>query len=117
MKKEEAANGLHFSRKNGYVYIARGYKGFIKVGAAHNVENRLRQLRRKDNTIKLVACIRSERYMYLEKFLHLELSEYKVANEWYKNELAVIAIIVKFMISHGIIFGAGEVFFTAPSSQ
>lgn len=111
------ANGLHINRRNGYVYVARGHKGFVKVGGAANINTRMAQLRRKDQTIKLVAAIKSDRYMYLEKFVHIELKDYQVANEWYRKEKEVIKKIVDFLSKHGEIFGAYEVLFTSPRSQ
>jgi T5orf172 domain len=114
MKTPEKKNGLHFQRRHGYVYVVRGYKGFVKVGAAHNVKSRMRQLRMKDQSIQLVASIRCDRFMYLEKFLHVELKENQVANEWYKHETKVLKTIIDFLKSHGTIFGAYEIFFAAP---
>ena len=57
MSKSGAHMDPHFKRMNGYVYIARGYKGNIKVGGTFNVSTRMAQLRIKDHTIKLVAVI------------------------------------------------------------
>lgn|SRR5574341_236381 len=107
----------HFQRGIGYVYLARGYKGLVKVGGAFSAENRMRSLRIKDHSIKLIAKIRSERYMYLEKFIHAELAEFKVANEWYRNEKEIIKKVIAFLQKHGDIFGAYDIFFTSASSQ
>ena len=108
---------LFASRTDGYVYIARDGDGNIKVGGAKNVQRRLAQLRRKCGILNLVAEIRSERYMYLEKFLHLALAKYSIVREWYKNEKAVLATVIEFLSKHGEIFGAYDIHFIAPSRR
>lgn len=100
---------LYTNRTDGYVYIAKDELGNVKLGGASNVNKRLAQLRRKTHSIKLVAQIRSFRFMYLEKFLHLELKDYEIAREWYSDEQKVLEIVINFLKQHGSIFGAYDI--------
>ena len=104
-------------RKNGYVYIARDIDGNIKIGGASDVKRRMKQLSSKKKGLIVIAVIRAEWFMYLEKFLHLHLKEHEIVREWYENEKEVIKKVVNFMQGHGEIFGAYEIFFTSPKSQ
>ena len=67
------------------------------------------RFRRKTHGIKLVAQIRSLRFMYLEKFLHLELKDYEITREWYSDEQKVLEIVINFLKQHGSVFGAYDI--------
>ena len=104
-------NGLFTQRNNGYVYIAEDDIGNVKVGGTHNVQKRLRQLRRKHPSLKLVAQIKAEHFMYLEKFLHIHLKDGELIREWYCDLNIVIKETVDFLKRFGEVFGAYEIHF------
>lgn len=104
-------------KKSGYVYVARERHGDIKVGKSIDFQKRMRQFDRVLHGIQVVALIKSDDYGMLEKFIHKELKDLEIWNEWYKNEKEVLRRIVDFMKSHGQLFGAYEIFFTSPKSQ
>lgn len=103
-------NGLFKDRLGGWVYMARAGKQ-VKIGGTGNVKTRMAQLRLKYPNIELIARIRSDRYMLLEKLLHIHLKKYNIQKEWYKNEKRVIRSIYEFLNKHGEIVGAYEIDF------
>jgi len=63
-------NTFHSLKTNGFVYLAKDDMGNIKVGSSSSYESRIKQLRTKCKSIKLVATIKANRFTYLEKLLH-----------------------------------------------
>jgi type II secretory pathway component PulL len=100
----------HENRGVGYVYIARN-NGLIKIGGTHNVGIRMSQLRVKNRFIKLIAYIKADKYMYMEKFIHSHLKHLQVENEWYKDSEEIISAVIDFVKKHGELFGAQDINF------
>lgn len=96
---------VHSQRKHGFLYIAKDESGIIKVGGAFNVKLRISQLNKK-HRLTLIAYVPAVYFMQFEKFIHIQLKEHRIANEWYDNEKEVLKIIMDFTDKHGVVFGA-----------
>ncbi len=94
---------------NGQVYIARNEMGYVKIGSTHHLKTRILKHRLKNKEFELIAIIDAKYHPHLEKFLHLQLKDFQVTREWYKNEKKVISIVQDFLNKHGCIFEAKEI--------